>query len=176
MSDDYYPIAEVEPVFLAPSRRPELEDWLSTSGWVVAGADGSFGAGARALELFPGIDRFVLKLEPGERSVQTAYASAGAPECPNCASAFAPEDDWETFERLVTGWERAGEPTLTCPTCGWSGPMGDWEVLYSAVVSSTAMVLETWVDQLWAGEVAKRIRDEVSAALGGRWVVIQQHL
>jgi ribosomal protein S27AE len=104
----------------------------------------------------------------------TAGEGTDVPACPRCGE---PTGTWEQLEE----WdELAAEPLAECSNCGHGALLGDWNLEASVALGSLAVVIDPQSGRADSSydpaEIARALRSEITAALGGRWSYVHLHL
>ncbi|MGY4858698.1 hypothetical protein [Cryobacterium sp. AP23] len=165
----------------ADGRIAAVREWLIASGWAAPfdGTDWQFPTepalreSAGLLPRWPGFGGMTFVIAPGLYWV--AGDGTDAPACPACG---AVGDAWDQIEQW--GEERV-EPVARCESCGHEALLGDWDLEGSVAVGSLAIVLDPQSLPQQGGvfdpaDVARTLRAELTAALGGRWAYVHNHL
>ena len=169
------PEADVE------TRMTAVTDWLITAGWAAPfdGTDWLYPTepalreDTGLLHRWPGFGGVTFVVTPGLYWV--AGDGTAAPVCPACGTE---SDEWDQIEQW--GVQRI-EPVAHCQSCGHKALLGDWDLEASVAVGSLAIVLDPQPLRHQGGvfdptDVARTLRTELTAALGGRWAYVHHHL
>jgi Zn ribbon nucleic-acid-binding protein len=162
------------------ARIAAVREWLITAGWAapVAGTDWLYPAepalreDPALLPRWPGFGAMTLVVLRGDYWV--AGDGTAAPACPDCAVVG---DTWDLIEQW--GDQRI-EPVAQCESCGHEAPLGDWDLEGSVAVGSLGIVLDPQSLPGQGGsfdpaDVARTLRAELTAGLGGRWGYVHHH-
>jgi len=165
----------------ADSRIAEVREWLLAAGWA-APFDGSdwlypnepaLRESPGLLPRWPGFGGSTFVVARGSHWV--AGDGTDVPVCPSCGE---PSGTWEQIEQ----WDDQGvEPVGRCTDCGHEVLLGDWNLEGSVAVGALAIVLDPQSLPGLGGvfdpaDVARALRSELTAALGGRWAYVHHHL
>ena len=91
--------------------------------------------------------------------LQSAMANHEDPTCGSCGVTL-PSD--ESFGDLIEAWLSTGEPLLTCRSCGWTAPLGDWPTRFPpGLVGAPTITFHNWLP------LRARFVDDLIARLGG---------
>jgi hypothetical protein len=95
------------------------------------------------------------------------------PRCPACGTEV---DGDQAFPGLFAWADGAPQPVFVCAGCGAEARAGDMDTEGSCTVGNPGVVIVPTV-QTHAEVVtlARRLRDELRVAFGGRWVHVHQH-
>ena len=163
------------------ARIAAVREWLITAGWAAPfdgtdwlyPAEAALGASPELLPRWPGFGAMTFVMLRGD------YWAAGdgttAAACPVCG---AESDAWDQIEQ----WgEQRIEPVAQCESCGHQALLGDWDLEGSVAVGSLGIVLDPQSLPREGGsfdpaDIARTLRTELAAALGGRWVYVHHHL
>jgi Zn ribbon nucleic-acid-binding protein len=165
----------------ADARIAAVRQWLITSGWAAPSdgddwlhpAEPALHASPDLLARWPGFGAMTVVVPRGLHWV--AGDGTDAAVCPVCG---AVGDTWDLLEQW--GDERV-EPVAHCDTCGHEALLGDWDLEGSVAVGSLAIVLDPQALPGQGGsfdpvDVARTLRTELIAGLGGRWAYVHHHL
>ncbi|MWV49108.1 hypothetical protein GRS96_07435 [Rathayibacter sp. VKM Ac-2803] len=161
--------------------RSALDGLLSSSGWTDEGGTSTdrmhegqralvFGAAARArFALLTGGTLVIL----ATREVHGIGDGTTDPACPSCGLRV----DAGAAEPALRSWWEGTEPTLTCASCGFRSPMGDWDLRDSVAIGGLAIVLDVaGPAALDPADVAAALAEDLRAATGRRWASTHLHL
>lgn len=104
-------------------------------------------------------ERGDVSVDLGPDGVVSAFEDSAPPGCPGC---YASLTDWDPDEWITTG----EEPEVTCPDCGFTGPIGAWDLtrtLYAR--TDCALVLIDWPA---LDEYGPQLHDALLATVGSR--------
>ncbi|MCC9174477.1 hypothetical protein [Arthrobacter sp. zg-Y179] len=162
----------------AEARMHEVRSWLRASRWSAPAPHNydylysehvSDGPGPRLTEqLDPRSPDFVFTFIPG-RDLYLHGDSTGGPECRKCGEAT----DIDDVAGMVQEWlDSHQEPDLACPRCSWHAPWGNWDLSWSLVVSSFAVIIHQDSHTPDQQAFAQHLKSQLQADLGGRWVLM----
>ncbi|MCC3301249.1 hypothetical protein [Arthrobacter sp. zg-Y895] len=165
----------------AEARMHEARKWFRDSGWSASAPDNydlihskhvSDGPGPRLLgQLDPRSPHFVFTFIPG-RDLYILGDSTAGPECRKCGETT----DIDEVAGMVGEWlDSYREPDLTCPRCSWHAPWGNWDLSWSLVVSSFAVIIDQDSQTPDQREFPRYLMSRLQADLGGRWVLMHYH-
>lgn len=170
MSDDTDHVVALD---VPTDRQAELAaavtEWLRASGWGVPTPDGGLALGPTAGPDADPSDRIVV--HSSDWGGWSAFAGETGPVCRSCGTAVGEADE------DVIAWAEgaAPEPTFTCLGCGRVARAGDMDVSGGTVHGNPGVSFSPEFDEP-TDVTAGRLRDALTAAFGGRWVHVHEHL
>jgi DNA-directed RNA polymerase subunit RPC12/RpoP len=185
------------PAVDAGTRAAAVRDWLVSSGWAVShddndGTDATSGTGAGKvaaqdwlypsepallenpgiLDRWPGLGGITFVVVPGTEAF-VAGEDTEVPVCPRCGELTG------TWEQLEEWDELAAEPVAECSNCGHRALVGDWNLEGSIALGSLAVVIDPdsgSPDSSYdPAVIARTLRAELTAGVGGRWAYVHLH-
>ncbi|MCQ1947190.1 MULTISPECIES: hypothetical protein [unclassified Arthrobacter] len=161
----------------AEARMCEVRNWFRANGWSAPAPDNydprhiehiSDGPGPRLREqLDSRSPHFVFTFIPGR---DFYYAgSVGGPQCRECGE----YRDFDEAAGMIQEWlDSHREPELTCPSCSWKAPWGNWDLSWSLVLSALAVIIHQDSQTPDPQELSRHLTEQLQADLGGRWVLM----
>lgn len=165
----------------AGARAEQVRAWLIASGWAAPGGvedwlypgEVSLTAGPEATRRHPALDDSTIVVPV--KDFWIAGDGTAGPICPACGT------EEQSLEQ-VGEWVTSGiEPIGTCASCGFTAPLGDWDLTSSIARGELGIVLDPRAASDQRGRLdpvalARDLQREVVAALGGRWTYIHHHV
>lgn len=95
---------------------------------------------------------------------------------PRCSTCGTEVDGDLAFPQLFAWADGAPEPVFVCAGCGREARAGDMDTEGSCTVGNPGVVIVPKVQTTaQAVALARRLRDDLRVAFGGRWVHVHQH-
>ena len=101
-----------------------------------------------------------------KRQVHHPTENYEPPACRRCGAVLSEELHHETIDPWLAG----NEPTVVCPRCGWSAPIGDWPAKFGFAIGTPAIVFNNWP------VLKEDFLAELRRLLGGRTFVVRTHM
>jgi len=102
-------------------------------------------------------------------TLRAAYHGVENDEPPSCGQCGRPMPEAVYYDYFKP-WFAGEEPTVKCPTCGWTRPAGDWKGEFSFLVGAPAVTFNNWP------ELRPTFVDELRSVLGGRTGIVRAHM
>jgi len=183
MGDHREQIVDIStPATDAGTRAAAVREWLVASGW--AASDGAakdwLYPDERAmvenpgiLERWPGLGGITFVVVPGTEAF-VAGEGTDVPACPTCGELTG------TWEQLEEWDELAAEPVAECTNCAHRALLGDWNLEASVALGSLALVIDPQSGRSDSSydpaDIARSLRAELTAGIGGRWAYVHLHV
>ena len=104
-------------------------------------------------------ERDDVSVDLGPGATVSAFSDSAPPECPRCHELL---DEWDP----QPWWDGGDEPHEECPSCGFSAPIGDWDIRNIAYArTDCGLVLVDWPP---LEEYGPRLHDALLATVGSR--------
>ena len=180
MSDQRYHLVYLEATSENVARLSrELREWMRSDGWTIEAVGLTDWLGPRedavpADRYGPRLARLAADHYEDHVTVYDSwrmYLGSEAMEgvgCPRCEHLLGFDDD-ALSEACDEWWRNRFAPDLTCPACGSTAPMDDWDLDRGLAVGTLAITME-----LFDGR--DEFRNALRARFPGRWAGIYEHI
>ena len=104
-------------------------------------------------------ERGPISVDLGPGATVSAFSDSAPPECPQCHELL---DQWDPHD----WWDGGDEPVEECPSCGFTAPIGDWDIRNIAYArTDCGLVLVDWPP---LEEYGPELHDALLAVVGSR--------